>query len=388
MPEFSASGGPRRKRVVQFLRSDVPIVLQHHPWLLQIIDLARVPQIDAVEYLRENEVDGIIGYFDHKGPVLDFRCSVEVPVVDLSEAHPKLDVPRVLMDDVAIGRMAGEHLVERGFRHFAFFSAYSHYAFAGRLQGFREAVEPVSKSFYVAEARPGDEAAIPSPDAFVHELEQLPSPLAVMALDDISASLVIDACGIAGLYVPEQVAVVGCNNGSHCEFAAVKMSSVDPNIWEQGAAAAELLQRLLDGEAAPSGPMRVAPSALVVRQSSDIFAVENLTVARAMKKMILGWRQGLSVDDVAREVGVSRTHIEALFRQHLDSGVAEYIRNIRVEQTKHILLETTWPIREVMAYAGFRNASHFSTMFRRMTGLSPQHWREKHRDGDSSNSTD
>ena len=69
---------------------------------------------------------------------------------------------------------------------------------------------------------------------------------------------------------------------------------------------------------------------------------------------------------------------------NLDSGVAEYIRNMRVEQVKHILLRTAWSIREVTAYAGFRNASHFSTMFRKATGLSPRAWREEHREENSS----
>ena len=379
MPVVTSSGQQRQRCVVEFSSWPSPFVLQHHPWILRTIDLTRVPQADAVEYLQEIEFDGILGFFDCEGPVLDFCRAVEVPVVDLSEAHPEWDVPRVLMDEVAIGRMAGEHFVERGFRHFAFCSAHTHYAWAGRLQGFREAVEAAIEPVDVIEARPGDEATIPRPDAFADELERLPRPLAVMALDDIGAALVMDACALAGLRVPEQVAVVGCNDSGQCEFARVKMSSVRTDFHRHGSEGAALLLRLMDGEASPSEPMRVPPIGLVIRQSSDIFAVENVTVARAVKKIILGWREGLSVDDVASEVGVSRTHIEGLFRRHLDSGVAEYIRNIRVEQVKHILLGTSVSIKEVTAYGGFKNASHFSTMFRRATGLSPKQWREKHR---------
>ena len=379
MPGFTSSNEAQRQRVVQFLRSPKPIMPQTVNWVARVIDLARVPEADAVEYLRENKVDGILGHFDHDGPVLDFCRSAGVPVVGLSATDSELDIPRVLMDEAAIGRIAGEHFVERGFRHFAFCSAYSHYVLAGRLQGFREAVEPVSKTFHVIEARPGDEATMPRPDRFADELERLPRPLAVMALDDIGASLVIDACEMAGLLVPEQVAVVGCNDGPQCEFSVVKMSSVRPDVERQRGEGAELLQRLMDGEAAPSEPVRVPPIVLVVRQSSDIFAIENVTVARAVKKIISGWRWGPSVDDVAREVGVSRAHIGALFRRHLDCGVAEYVRNIRVEQVKHVLLETSWSIREVASHGGFKSASHFSTLFSKATGLSPRAWREKHR---------
>jgi len=348
-------------------------------WIVRSIDLARVPQADAVEYLRENGFDGIFARLDHEGPILEFCRSSGVPIVDLAEAYPELNIPRVLPDEVAIGRMAGEHFVERGYRHFAFCSAYSHYALAGRLEGFREAVEPVSKTFHVIEARPGDEAVFPRPDAFARELEQLPLPLAVMAVDDAGAELVVDACEMAGLFVPEQVAVVGCNNSAICEVCRVRLSSIAVDFKRQGQRAGELLERLMAGEPPPAEPIRIAPITLGVRESSDIFAIENVTVARAVRHIIQRWRQGLQVEDVAAAVGVSRAYIQELFRRHLECGVAEYVRDMRIRQSKNMLLESSASIKEIAANAGFRQASHFSAVFRKATGLSPRAWRKQHR---------
>ena len=389
MPKAAVNPEPRRKRVARLLWSSgnegelgVLASVGQVPWVVRSIDLAHVSQDDAVEYLHENRFDGIFARLDHDGPVLDFCRSTEVPVVDLAEAHPDLDVPRVLPDDAAIGRMVGEHFAERGYRNFAFCSAYTHYSLAGRLEGFRKAVEDVSKTFHVIEARPGDDDAIPRPDAFARELEQLPQPLAVMALSDTSADLIVGACEMAGLLVPEQVAVVGCNNSAVCEGCSTRLSSVLPNFDLQRRTAAAVLERLMAGEPVPTKPIRIAPITLGVRQSSDSFAIDNVTVARAVMHIIQRWRrEGLQVKDVAAAVGVSRAYIQELFRQHLGSGVAEYIRNMRVQQVKNILVTSPVSIKELAAYAGFRQASHFSAVFRKATGLSPRQWREKHREG-------
>ena len=308
-----------------------------------------------------------------------------MPIVDLAEANTQLEVPRVLLDEVAIGRMVGEHFVERGYRHFVFCSAYTHYALAGRLEGFRQVVEPACETFHVIDARPGDEAAILRPDAFAREFKHLPQPLAVMALDDATAGLVVGACEMGGLLVPEQVAVVGCNDSPLCEASSVTLSSVVPGFHQQGHEAVLLLERLIAGEPPPAEPIRIAPVALGVRESSDIFAIENVTVARAVKFIIQRWRlPGLGVDVVAEAVGFSRAHVESLFRRHLDCGVAEYIRNMRVRQVKTLLLKTQMSIQEITAYAGFRNASHLSRLFRKATGLSPRAWRKEQAERDSS----
>ena len=44
---------------------------------------------------------------------------LKVPVVDLAESRPNIKLPRVTMDNVAIGKMAAEHFLESGYRHFA-----------------------------------------------------------------------------------------------------------------------------------------------------------------------------------------------------------------------------------------------------------------------------
>ena len=378
----------RRKRLLRLLSWEFPPLVQgiaqyaaEHGWIDQAVSSSEVSEAEAIEQIRGASFDGIITQVGPEGPTLDFLQSSGVPVVNVSEDHPDLAIPRVLLDEVAIGRMVGEHFVERGYRHFAFCSAYDHSALAGRLEGFREVVGPVSEMFYVVKARPGSDGPLVDSDAFARELEHLPWPLAVMGFDDFTAVRVVRACESLGLLVPEQVSVVGCNDDTLCEFREVKMSSVRPDFFRQGYQAAALLDRLMSGASAPAEPIRIPPIKLAVRQSSDMFAIENIAVARAVRCIIQQYgRPDLRVDDVAVAAGVSRRHIEGLFSRHLGQPLGEYIRGMRIRQAKNSLASSSLAVSEIGARCGFSSPSRFSTAFRKATGLSPQQWRKRHRE--------
>jgi LacI family transcriptional regulator len=85
--------------------------------------------------------DGIITLLDEREDVADFVRQAKLPVVDLSMMRQDIDVPRVSGDHRAIGRVAGEFFKERGFLHYAWFSAHDDPVSRLREQGFREAVE-------------------------------------------------------------------------------------------------------------------------------------------------------------------------------------------------------------------------------------------------------
>jgi len=384
---ISASRGrqTRRRRVLGLfywwaprLDDGLSDYVRESDWVLKTFTMTEAPEAELIEEFREVQPDGILAQFHRDGPVLDFCQAAGVPVVDMAAALPEVNVPRVILDEVAIGRMAAEHFVGRGYRHFAFCSAYDHYALEDRLRGFREVAGPVAETFHLLEVRPRnkDESRM-----FARELARLPHPLAVMALDDQTAGLVVHGAEGAGLLVPEQVSVVGCNNDIRItEYGDVKISSVDPNFATQGREAARLLDRLMNGEAPPPEPIRIEPEAVAVRQTSDMIAVEHIAAARAVRYIIqLCGRPDLPVEDIVRVSGVSRRRLEVLFREHLGSGIAEYVRLRRIEAAKDLLLNTERRVGDVAVRCGFHNFSHFSARFRKATGLSPRAWRKEHR---------
>ena len=83
----------------------------------------------------------------------------------------------------------------------------------------------------------------------------------------------------------------------------------------------------------------------------------------------------LSLADVAREVRVHPVHLARAFHQHYHRTVGEYVRYLRVEFARRELSATDKPLSEIALGAGFSSQSHFSTLFKRHTGLTPVEYR-------------
>jgi AraC family transcriptional regulator len=89
--------------------------------------------------------------------------------------------------------------------------------------------------------------------------------------------------------------------------------------------------------------------------------------------------ESLSLDDVARAVGVHPTHLARVFRQHYRCAVGDYLRGLRIERARNELSTSDAPLVEIAVAAGFCDQSHFATAFRRHTGMTPTEYRRTFR---------
>ena len=87
------------------------------------------------------------------------------------------------------------------------------------------------------------------------------------------------------------------------------------------------------------------------------------------------FREQISLDMLADEMGVSRFHLSHLFSNKLGIGFKEYLNNLRVECAKGLLRSTDTPISEIYSSAGFENQRTFNRVFRDTTGASPRDYR-------------
>jgi AraC family transcriptional regulator len=79
----------------------------------------------------------------------------------------------------------------------------------------------------------------------------------------------------------------------------------------------------------------------------------------------------ISLDELAREAGVSRFHFARQFRLSTGESPMEYLRRVRIERSKSILQTRAATIAEVAARLGFSDQSHFTRIFGRLVGVSP-----------------
>src|SRR6185295_93162 len=100
--------------------------------------------------------------------------------------------------------------------------------------------------------------------------------LGLMLCADRIGPLITQACREANVLVPEEVAMIGVDNDEPlCEICDPPLSSVCPDHEGVGYAAAALLDRMMAGERVPNTPTLLPPRTVVVRQSSDVSAIND-----------------------------------------------------------------------------------------------------------------
>jgi len=80
----------------------------------------------------------------------------------------------------------------------------------------------------------------------------------------------------------------------------------------------------------------------------------------------------LSADDLAYHVGLSRRHLERLFKKHLDNMPSRFYLQLRLDKARQMLRDTDRSIVEVGMACGFSSASHFSTTYRTHFNVTPR----------------
>jgi len=288
----------------------------HRPWATFFDDEARA-EVDP-HWLRSKKWHGVISR--HTSPSLVQGCAeLGLPLVDLHDAPPYPGVPKIRPDNIAMGHLGAEHLLERGFRHFGFCG----FADAGwsneRRDGFLEALRLAGHPCDVFDV---DDPIDLTPfwdanqtAALSAWLKRLSKPAAVMASNDMRAQQVASAAHAAGLLVPEEVAILGANNDPiRCELAEPPLSSVATNAFQSGYQAAEQLAQMMAGERVDVFDRRIEPIGVVTRQSTDILAVGDKNVAAAVSYIREHACHGITVDDVLKQAFASRSQLEKKFR--------------------------------------------------------------------------
>lgn len=304
-------------------------------------------------------------------------CGMRLPVVNVSGISlPKIRFPRVAADQDAAAAMAARHLLERGFRNYAYFSplgieyvAAHHAAFAGALAkaGCHCAVHKVPPNLGAEPDWNLDTKRI------ARWLAGLPKPLAVFAWNASSAREILYACAHAGLAVPNDVAVLsGSDDELFCQIAPVPLSAIQlptEKIGYHAAATLDAMIRNPHGERPEN--VVIPPMGICERQSTDTLAVEDDSMAKALGFIRSDPGRPIHVDDVARHAGLCRRSLEQRFRRFLGCSPATEIRRVRIAYAIELLRLSNLPIATIAERAGFRSGEYMCSVFRSQFGTTP-----------------
>jgi len=160
-----------------------------------------------------------------------------------------------------------------------------------RLEGFTEAAVAAGvrcSVLYDPEGATADPSEMACIERFSHDLREwvrgLACPLGILACADWWAADCLQACKDEGLRVPRDVAVMGVDNDVfRCEACRPSLTSVDRNMRQVGYEAAAVLVRYLTTGDWGKIPVMVPPAGVVERLSTDVLAVENPSLAAALR---------------------------------------------------------------------------------------------------------
>jgi AraC-like DNA-binding protein len=160
--------------------------------------------------------------------------------------------------------------------------------------------------------------------------------------------------------------------------------------WEFDGAAAREGARLLEEINVSAGPSRVGKFLQLIHilaaskermrlasvgykpildeQSADL-------VHRAMSFILRELSNGLRLDDIAAELGMSASSFSRFFKRHTGHNFIDYVRKLRIGRACDHLSETDLPVTQICFLAGYLNLSNFNRNFRIERGMTPKAYR-------------
>jgi LacI family transcriptional regulator len=355
---------------------------EHGPWSIYLAPhgLDEPPP----SWLKDWKGDGILCRINSRR-MADAILASGIPAVDLRGALPDVPVPFVGLDNKPIAKLGYDHLVQCGLKNFAF---------CGRPRG-ENPPQDLRRDFFVELVEAGGgkcEVFLGqmerSKASWEHEQEKiaqwitrLKKPVGVMASNDDRGHQVLDACRRAGVGVPDEVAVIGVDNDSNlCNLCTPPLSSIDTNPSRVGYEAAALLMKLIRGGKPPRQSVLIGvPRGLVRRQSTDVLAVEDPELVKALRYIREHACEGIRVSDVRSQTTHSPSTLERRIKALLGRSVKSEINRTKLERVKLLLQESDLKIAQIAARTGFSEAKYLCQVFYKSERITPTNYRKQFR---------
>ena len=335
--------------------------------------------------------DGVIARASEKLAVRTARLGI--PLVNVWYNSPvRNQLPGVFPDYAAIGRIRAEHLLARGLRRFASViredrgRKLEEAAFQAVVQeaGFSclTAKIPLNPSRNHAAWRKTQQRI----DAWMRDWRL---PIGVSVGDERAGRMVVQRCSRLGWRVPQDVAIIGGSNEKVlCENPRPSLSSTEVGFERIGYQAALLLDQLMNEsegnrkKETNAQNILLPPQGLVIRESTDFYAVKDELVAAALDFISQNSHRRIGQDDVSRAVNAETRTLQLRFRKVLDRSIAAEIRRVRIERAKRELAQSDRRLSDIARDVGFGKSIRMYEVFRRELGVTPSEYRKQRRLGE------
>ena len=316
--------------------------------------------------------DGIIAYIADCW-LVEVAQELKVPLVDT--ALGEVTVPYyVSVDNEAIGRLAADHLLQAGLKHFGYCGVRGRIASEQRQMSLAACLPGrVVRAF----SEPVSEGELRL-EPLMRWLGKLPKPVGLLTFDDKLGERVLTACRWANLSVPHDVAVLGIGDDQlMCEVSWPTLSSISLPTPRLGFEAAQLLNDAMAGRKITNPHRRVQPTGVMGRGSTDMVAAEDPLVKSTIQFIRTRAGDLIGVEQIAQALGVSRRTLDRRFSDALGRTVRNELARVRMQTARALLADNSHAIAAVARSCGYGNSASFSRAFRQHSGRWPSDYRNE-----------
>jgi len=327
--------------------------------------------------LKEMRPDGILM---RQPPEMAEIIKLGIPIVAFIYSQEKFPgIVNGVTDNISVGKMAAEHLTRCGFRNFGFCGYDDWWWSRQRGEVFANTIAQTGCKTHLYKLPRAKANRVWHKEVHVvaEWLKTLPKPVGIMAANDDRGEMVLEACKLAKLRVPDDVAVLGVDNDEIiCNLSTPSLSSIVMGVEKSGYEGAALLDTMMREQKSREGELIIRPIRVMQRRSTDILAIEDGEVVNAIRYIRSHVTNAIQVDDVVQAVLLSRRVLEKRFRTNLQSSIRDEIQRARIDKIISLLSKTKMTIAEVAGIMNFPSVANFSRYFYNAKGVSPVAYRK------------
>jgi LacI family transcriptional regulator len=337
--------------------------------------------IDGIlKWAQEWGADGIIGQlYNDKDIQKIIKAGIPVIAQDFKERF--VDIPNITGAYHETGALGADYFIKKGFKNFAFYGFKDIVWSRERAEGYEERLAKAGHEVHYFEHKKSRSSELwyYKPSSLSRWLKSLPKPIALMTCDDNQGQHITEACRQAGIRIPEEVAVLGVDNDVMiCEMSDPPLSSIALDVEKGGYDAAKLLHQLIKKDITGYHDIVVKPTQVITRHSADIYATNDDHIASSLKYIHQNIDKNLHVDEVVRQVPLSRRALEKRFLEITGYPIYKYISNLRIEKFSKKLLDTDMSVFEIALDMGMTDSKNLARQFKQAKGCKPSEYRHRY----------
>lgn len=350
---------------------------ENGPWLFYRMK----PQIysgkdreeQVIKWAKKWNADAIIGRWNEtKSSLLE---ELNIPVVLQNNRMRSSIYSNLTGDYEGTGIMAAEYFRKKFFINYAYFGVRNIIWSEERYVGFKSEVLKDKANFFEYKEDPNAEE---DREKLTEWLKTLPKGTALFCCDDAHALFVTETCRMAGISIPDDIAVLGVDDDDLlCEISDPPISSIQLEVEEGGYQACRLLhQRLLSNSANPFN-ISIRPTGIRERQSTSSFNISDPHVLNIIRYIGDNYKNEISIPDILGIVPLSRRSVEVRFKKATGQTIYQYLLSMRIEHLAYLLTTTDRSPSELAYEVGFRDLSNIFRTFKRYKGCTVSEYRRR-----------